>query len=307
MTIEVTTTELIDNVIFGMENQNHQFVFDLEKNILVSIADVSEKNIDRYQSLPDWNPVDGYNLMERFVASLHNTEFRDQLRNALSSGSGVFRRFKDVLRQHSDMQQLWFRFKRQAMENIVTEWLSTLLDANKMKMLKTQQSEMETEDLVMSDMLINPLEPGVVEGHDKIAKQIAKLDRAAFDEALPETTSAFRQYLYDRMRANCPDVLDEQSHILIAKTPDGELGGFLWSVISNLSNKKTIITIIQLYVIPHYRGLGLSNVLLEHFLEQAHTDNYEDVLFEAIAECRHLKHLFERKGLKPLNHVLHVG
>ena len=109
------TRELADQIVFGMENQNHVFYLDLDTQTVVpdppGLADADA----RYVRLPSWRPVDGYNLMARFVASLRNPIYRERLRTILGSGRGAFRQFKDAIGEREDIERLWLAFKQRKM------------------------------------------------------------------------------------------------------------------------------------------------------------------------------------------------
>jgi hypothetical protein len=83
--------ELLDQVIFGMENQDQIFFLDLDHLKVFSSSELEamEPGGDLVE-IPEWRSVDGYNLMERFVAELKNPLVKLELQQILSSGRGVF-------------------------------------------------------------------------------------------------------------------------------------------------------------------------------------------------------------------------
>jgi GNAT superfamily N-acetyltransferase len=156
------TEELSDLIIFAMENQHEEFALDTETFELVPLEEVSEEALDegdgllRYVPVPEWTPADGFRLMERFVAGLQNPVYREKLTAALAGGKGVFRRFKDTVKERPDIERRWFTFKEQAMREVVTEWYNDLRDAWGLERIAVEPAE--TEDLVLSDFTIRQVE-----------------------------------------------------------------------------------------------------------------------------------------------------
>ena len=89
MRFELTKT-LIDNILFSMEDQNSEFLLYTAEAMVVCTendefydAEAAEADDGRYISLPDWGPAEGFLLMERFAAGLHNPAAREELSAAL--------------------------------------------------------------------------------------------------------------------------------------------------------------------------------------------------------------------------------
>jgi hypothetical protein len=94
------STQMIDKIGFAMEDQKEQFMVDAETGELVPLSTLAGGFDEaRYVRLPRWGSAEGFNLMESFVTSLDNPLYREQLTHALTMGKGVFRAFKDVLKQ----------------------------------------------------------------------------------------------------------------------------------------------------------------------------------------------------------------
>ena len=62
------TPELMDQVIFGMENQKDKMVLDSETGLVVPTSTLTEEELqgEQYYQLPSWEPADGFQLMEGF-------------------------------------------------------------------------------------------------------------------------------------------------------------------------------------------------------------------------------------------------
>jgi len=116
---------LIDEIIFYMENQDGDFVLDIQElNIREDKPDLNDEA--RYISLPHWEPKDGYRLMEKFAAGLKNPVVRHELGEALNRNKGVFRAYRNVLDQYPETEKLWLNYKEQNMKNEVIAWYNAL-------------------------------------------------------------------------------------------------------------------------------------------------------------------------------------
>ncbi|MAG13158.1 MAG: hypothetical protein CMN78_01030 [Spirochaetales bacterium] len=272
--------EVIDQIIFGMENQDQQFMFDIESGEVVTIDPVEGEVGKDHVDLPDWNSSMGFQLMEKFVANLRNPIYRDILREALSSGKGVFRKFKNSLKGRPDIEQLWFQFKEREMKRYVIEWFETIQEAKHLE--QVQVEEEETEELVLSDF-------SVYFTDDEDQSVYREYDRKAFAENYPDLPANVVNDYYSSIRIGIETM---RVDILRAETPDGDLAAFVWFLEHGDSTggpseggDARYARIIQLYVLPEYRGLGLARTLLECLLEEASQRGIEWVFAEAHGEA----------------------
>ena len=122
-----STRELLDQIIFAMENQDSESYLDIQTGNLVTEENfrAGEKGV-RYHELPTWRSLEGFQLMERFIGTIRNPLFREELRESLSAGRGVFRAFKNTLKNRADLQQLWYSFKEREMTRVVHDWINDL-------------------------------------------------------------------------------------------------------------------------------------------------------------------------------------
>jgi hypothetical protein len=76
---------------------------------------------DEWVALPDRFEIHEWNIMLDFTDTVQNADRRGELVAALR-GRGAFRRFKDTLARHG-LQDRWYAFHRQALEEIAREAL----------------------------------------------------------------------------------------------------------------------------------------------------------------------------------------
>lgn len=253
---------LVRQILFAMENQHVRYLIDTEKGTLVreELVPPEERPDDdidptgRYQDLPEWKSADGFFLMEQFLTEIHEPVMRDRLQTILLSGSKVFRRFKDTIRESSELQRRYYRHKYMAMREIVVEWYNTLrelagLDARELG------ADAELDELLMSDFTIEYM-------HRVPGARIEELDRQGFFEMHQDTPVAVRGHLYNQRRIRLPAPHDASSTVFGAMNPESDLIGFLWMVRERTADSLSICTIHQVYVLPEYRGLGVATELI---------------------------------------------
>ena len=116
------TTQMIDKIGFAMEDQKEQYAADVESGELVPLSTLGERPDEKYARLPRWGSAEGFHLMESFVTSLDNPAYREQLSRALTMGRGVFRAFKDSLKENKEIERLWFAYKEQRLRAVIVSW-----------------------------------------------------------------------------------------------------------------------------------------------------------------------------------------
>ncbi|MFP4363373.1 MAG: UPF0158 family protein [Spirochaetia bacterium] len=251
--------EIIDQIIFGMENQEGIFYLDTRTLQLVTKDAAWKDDMQRYLRIPEWRSVDGFNLMEQFVASLRNPIVREELRQALSSGKGVFRNFKDVLRSYPSVEKLWYIFKDRSMRRKVIEWYNSQMEAQGLERIGPEPED--NEQLLLSDFTIK------YDSEDYL-EQCKALDWEGFLEMFTDLPKDEIEYLYSISRKGCS--LESEGSLLIhAEAMDSGLAGFLWADETELSSGTRMSRLLQLYVVPQYRGLGIGRLLLERYCSES--------------------------------------
>ncbi len=273
--------EVVDQIVFGMENQEESYYFDREKQVLIHEEELSEEEIEesgnRFVSLPEWRPVDGFHMMEQFTGTLRNPIYREELRETLKGGRGVFRRFKDLLKKHEPLEKLWFSFKEREMRKVVRRWYASITEAEEFERLGEEPEE--TEQLLLSDLMIEEREETAEERDGKIER--------SYEEAFYDVSSELRELTIDNKIAAC---YSTPGYTIEARTPswssgtdsdktdktgsdasdstDSEIAGTAGGEIFS-ADGGDIFKLLYLYVAPAYRGMGLSRLLLDRVSETA--------------------------------------
>ena len=293
---------IVRQIMFAMENQNIGYLMDMEKGQLVRPESVAESErvsssveIDpnaRYQPLPDWTSADGFQLMEQFVAELHNPMIRDRLQEILVSGKRVFRRFKDAIKEHPDVERRFYAFKFLQMRNIVFEWYNRLRELSGLDVVELGADE-ELDDLVLSNVTIQEARPVP-------ATLILELDRQAFHEAYADQDPAVVRYLYKERKSRLPGPGDARSTVMAAYTPMDDLCAFVWLTRDTLDDGRVLSRLVQVYVLPEYRGLGIGSTIVDTTVARLRREGAATVLVSFPGASEPIYSLLERVGFRGL-------
>lgn len=241
--------EVFDQVIFAMEDQGSNAYIHRRDGTLVPQP---PEDPAEFVPLPAWKPVDGFYLMERFVASVSNRHVRQQLRSALSTGRGVFRSFKNVLKQSRDLERRWYRFKEREMRRVVLDWYNQEREAAGLERLGPEPEEID--DLTISDFVVVPAQATHLAG--------AHLVDA---EALMELRQVPARDLGSHLERRRCELTAPGSHLVVACAPRDEVVGMAWARARDPGEWE----LVQLAVMPFYRGVGLAARLLQALVDEA--------------------------------------
>ncbi len=293
------TDEILNQIIFAMENQQHKYLVNRATGELIPAEDFNSQETERlYVPIPEWRPIDGFNLMESFLSKLRNPIFRELLNEALSTGKGVFRNFKNTLKKNKEVERLWFSFKEREMKQIVVRWYNEQRELVGLERIGPEPEE--TEELLLSDFVIR-------QGESKHLEPLVKLDRKAFAELFPEASPERVEGFYYKKRKNEPNLLDSKSLLLVVETPGNDFAGFIWGVEKEdpLSGK-LILKLMQLAVVKHYRGLGLAHMLIRRLIDQAYDRGYEKMSVELTGSSLSFEKIFHSLGLNTVSQTLEL-
>jgi L-amino acid N-acyltransferase YncA len=288
------TPQMIDKIAFAMEDQKEKYAVDAESGEVVALAALdAAAGEDRCVRLPRWGPAEGFHLMESFVTSLDNPVYREQLSRALTMGHGVFRAFKDALKQSKEIEKLWFAYKEQRLRSVIVSWYNANREARGLARLPAEPEE--TEELVASDFSFT-WEVG------EHGEELRHLDRDAFFELFPNESPERLEERYAEKRRGLPPAGGEFSPVLLAETPAAELGGFTWGVIEARS-----VHIVQVAIAQPLRGIGLGEALLKKFLAGMRARGMQRLTAELMGRSLRSVELFQSMGFRTVTQVMECG
>jgi len=296
--------ELIEQIIFAMGDQQHSYYVHRRSGELVGEAEIEEDEgqegiEDPFVPIPEWQPAHGFLLMEKFVARLRNPLLRDQLKEALASGRGVFRKFKDILKTSRGAEHGWFTFKERELRQVVRRWYNDQRELAGLERLEEEPEEIDgLEDLLGSDFAILP-------GQKQHLDAVRKLDEAAFTARFPDADPRRVADIFRETRSTLPDLAAKDSLLLVAETADQDFAGFVWAVEStDAFIPGRILQVHQLAVVQRYQGMGLGTMLLRRIIAEARDRGYHRIRSDLSGKGLQLAGFFREFGFQAIAQVM---
>lgn len=284
------TDEFIYQVIFCMEDQSGSYLLDLETGLPVTAKAGMEKE-PRYTDLPTWHPADGFRVMEKFVSTLRNPIYREQLKDALARGKGVFRQFKNVLKQEPAVERLWFYFKEKEIKQVIYSWYEQQSEILYLENLG--DPEENVSDLILSDFIITY----DLQRWEEHIKQIGR------SRIAPEFSSfgyPIKELLVWEYESSWEDFESEDLMVFI-ESPSGEFAGFIAARPVTTIPGSLIYSVRHLYVEPAFRGLGIFKLLADTICRKAEQMGADRLLVELSGKASVLSGSLERRGFVPIS------
>ncbi|MCH3917302.1 MAG: UPF0158 family protein [Spirochaetia bacterium] len=245
-TMPLLTDMLLESIIFAMENQKQISFLDLEDGKVVAFdknqAPLQKKG--RYLALPGWGPADGFHLMELFASTVKNDIYARKLDQALHHGRGVFRKFKDVLRDQPLLEKQWYAFKDAKMKAVATNWYTRNQGTVSVVKLEEEFEELP-DDLLIEDFSIeetidDSLRPEFKKLKDSVLATLPRLDRLMVEKQIASFTETDKFY---------------------ALTPERMLVGFLeYGYLAS-----DVVELICYGVAAEFTDLGVFHLLFDRF------------------------------------------
>ncbi|QTQ13391.1 GNAT family N-acetyltransferase [Treponema parvum] len=264
------TESIANSILAAMEDQNSFFVLDAVNGILIKKEQNTVDN-DRYFFLPQWTSADGFALREQFVSDLHAPLIKDELRQILHSGRGVFKNFKTCIRQYPEIEKKWHLFKHYKMRRRLNEWYNSLREIWGLEKLAQDAEDFEIP--VQNDFIFCAYDSS------KDKNLILRYSRAAagdMDENLPEEIStAFVSLWKYQFKSHDSEIG------FICRTFSDEFAGCITFSQCPFPQGKTVV-LTSFFVLQNFRGLGIGKELLSLSLEDLQKRNIQWVIIANI-------------------------
>ncbi len=286
------TPEIIDMIIFGMENQFDEYCVDIKTGDVISetqaYEEYDDEDIDSFViPVPDWLPADGFQLMEGFTASLHNPVYKEALGKVLSAGRGAFRNFKNIVKEHESLEQQWYLHKEKVMRSRVIEWYN--LNSEILKYSDIDENTDETENLILTDFVF-------IADCSRWKNLIKEKSDESIMESLGDQEIITAEYLISRNRSFL-NISGNIPLVICAETADGEFAGFISGGIIKTGDTRSIIAIANtIWVEKKFRGMGLARHLIDNFSQNAVAAKCKKLIFELTGRGPILNSTLEARG-----------
>jgi ribosomal protein S18 acetylase RimI-like enzyme len=281
--LPLLTPFLRDEIIFAMEDQESLYSLDLKTGMLVQADEIEEDEQDlfddRFLPIPDWEPADGFRMMDKFSNLVRNPLYREKLQNALQAGKGVFRRFKDILAEQPALERQWFAFKDLEMERKVLLWYKSNNGAIQLKGLEPDPEEL-TDDILQEDFIL------YTEADDVSLQDIEELKQSLLQEMQEGNASQKKSCHLILSRLQSAPKLE----YVYARTQGGTLAGFIayWILSEDTAE------ILFFGNSPEFRGLGLFRHLFDAFSRRVSRKGIPFLIVNLAGEAVTLDKLFSQ-------------
>jgi GNAT superfamily N-acetyltransferase len=273
------TQELVDQIIFAMENQNETFLLDTES--LLFIPETGAALNANLIPLPSWKPSDGYQLMDSFTGIMKNPIYRERLRTILNTGHGVFRGFKNVIKERPDLEKAWFAHKDREMKRRVRLWYSSLCDYWGVESLGDEPEDIE--DLFLDNFTMEDLPAD--------SQEIQDIFSLMQEDLFLDYDPSLKEFLLENLKWDdrIPD------YAVKALSPDGSSCGYI-SLFFEPKGDDLYGVLNGLYVLPEYRGAGIASGLLDHLSGYCFKRSVRTLLIQLPPEGEVLRANLQRRG-----------
>lgn len=264
MTFELTDS-LKTALLNALENQAKTFVVDAEKGTLEECGSGTVDE-DKFYSIPEWTSEDGFGLREAFAENLRSPLVHDELMEVLHSGRGVFRNFKESLKQYPEVEKLWHRYKNHKMLEVITEWYNSLREVWGLE--KLDQMPESDETLVHDDFSFEEYDPAFAK---EIRQNICALLDGSNNDLPADVSSAFQRMWQDRFEKDCNGL---QKGFICHSLSDDFAGCILVKPVCD--DRKNVILVTNFFVSERFRGLGIGTELLSMCVSSLKSESGEE-------------------------------
>ncbi|MBQ9282763.1 MAG: GNAT family N-acetyltransferase [Treponema sp.] len=241
-----------------MEDQNSDFALDADSGSVVPLDSLLSSQIDELEAkeslypLPSWTSDDGFEIMEKFAEGLRIPKIQGELLQVLANGRGVFRNFKNVLKQFPHIEKRFQSFKKAKMRSVVVEWYNSLRESWGLE--KLSQDFEDYNELTQEDFEFRPY------NHQKdsvcVITEAKKIAEEIKTEIQGEAANAIAHFWLRKF-----DSIDQPSYggIMCRTLSDEFAGCFLFSDCKSFALNTVALTAV--FVNQNYRGLGITREL----------------------------------------------
>lgn len=279
----------INEILYCMEDQGRDSAIDIITGEVIEV-EAAEKLESNFYPLPKWTPVEGFRVMNDFVFHLKNPLLKEELTAILNSGSGVFKKFKNCLKSKPESQKLWYSYKKSQMREYIGLWYNQVREFFGLDQLT--ESEIDNpEDLLTFDF-------SVIKPEQNNLDFIVTGDKLGFNELYSRYPKDVIEDIYTQKRGDIDNSILDEDYIYIVKTIEGDSVGFIWGTGYTLGKSFDVMEILQLYVVPEFRGLGVSKMLLNSLLKRYREGSFKELIITCLDSSSWLINFLESEDLK---------
>ena len=255
----VLNDSLLNKIQSALENQEQKFVLDAQECVLVQKTDSVQEDGQRYYELPEWDSAAGFALREDFVNTLNSPLAHEELQQVLHSGRGVFKNFRNVLKNYPEVEKKWHLYKNTKMLNYINGWYNNLREVWGLE--KLDYVPESDDSLIHDDFSFEAYNSQ----SDK--RELVLQVNADFKARNDNLSQDLLQALFDLWQRQFEQAESEgQTGFICRSFSDDFAGCITASYVSDRQEKVMILT--SLFVPASFRGLGIGTELISMCLSQ---------------------------------------
>ena len=278
-----------------MEDQNSDFALDADSGSVVPLDSLLSSQIDELEAkeslypLPSWTSDDGFEIMEKFAEGLRIPKIQGELLQVLANGRGVFRNFKNVLKQFPHIEKRFQSFKKAKMRSVVVEWYNSLRESWGLE--KLSQDFEDYNELTQEDFEFRPY------NHQKdsvcVITEAKKIAEEIKTEIQGEAANAIAHFWLRKF-----DSIDQPSYggIMCRTLSDEFAGCFLFSDCKSFALNTVALTAV--FVNQNYRGLGITRELFSRGISYLKEQGIQSLIIVDSVLPDYLEPLLARCGFE---------
>lgn len=286
------TDILLNDIVSALENQEKKFFVDAEKGTLVEDSESVNADENYYYELPEWNSADGFRLREEFVSNLLDPIVHEKLQDILHSGRGVFKNFRNIIKEYPEIEKRWHIYKNREMHKYINQWYNELREVWGLQKLDYLS---EIPDAVVYDDFT--FEEYSSDVHNSL---ILSDLRIFFNQEDTETPSELNSAFYEMWKSQflSAEMMKQQGYV--SKSLSGEFAGCL--TVSPISEaKQQIVKITSIYVPVSFRRLGIATELFSLSISELKENGIKWIIFPNYLLSETIQTLLIHAGFKKFN------
>ena len=278
---------LLTEIESALENQEKQFLVDAANNSLVEKTDGLKGDDEFFYDLPEWDSAAGFELREDFVDRLNSPIAHDALQEVLHSGRGVFRNFRNVIKDYPEVEKKWHVFKNNRMMCYINNWYNNLREVWGLEKLD-YVSEAD-DSLIHDDFSFSPY------NSNEHRKELILFVNAAFKESNENLDGELSQAIYSIWNEQFDASQTKNQIGFVCRSFSNDFAGCITA--SCLSEKQEKVMILTSLFVPEaFRGLGIGTELISMCLSEMKKQGKHWLIMPKIFVPEFLEPLLLRTG-----------
>ena len=280
------TESLSDEIQSALENQEQQFLVDAKQNKLVEKTDGLTGDDDFFYDLPEWDSAAGFKLREDFVSKLNSPLAHEALQEVLHSGRGVFKNFRNVIKDYPEVEKKWHIYKNNRMMCYINDWYNNLREVWGLEKLDYVP---EADDSLIHDDF------SFTAYNQNDSKELILYMNAAFRERNENLSPELSQALYNSWLEQFELAQSKGQLGFICRSFSNDFAGCI-TVSQLLQKQEKVMVLTSLFVPEAFRGLGIGTELINMCLSELKKLGKTWLLMPNITVPEYLEPLLLRTG-----------